>query len=162
MRTNLIMRKKRRSEAAFTLIELLVVIAIIAVLVALLLPAVQQAREAARRSTCKNNLKQLGLALHNYHEQGNMLPLHRVARGANTTLPGTNPAVMTGNISWIAMILPQLDQSPLYNSINFLDGSNGQQSVINPASGAPAQANNVAARSRRPSQNPYPAEIARR
>ena len=90
----------------FTLIELLVVIAIIAVLIALLLPAVQQAREAARRSTCKNNLKQIGLALHNYHERFNVFP------------PGyVDGSVAAGNsdYSWPAFILPDMDQAPLYN-----------------------------------------------
>jgi len=101
-----------RRRRAFTLIELLVVIAIIAVLVALLLPAVQQAREAARRSQCKNNLKQTGLALHNYHDTYNNFPNGNVAsRDAN------------GNggwgISWYIRILPYLDQAPVYNRINF-------------------------------------------
>jgi len=68
----------QKHSRGFTLIELLVVIAIIAVLVALLLPAVQQAREAARRSSCKNNLKQLGLAMHNYHDVHRCLPLGNV------------------------------------------------------------------------------------
>ncbi|MDB5337001.1 MAG: xcpT 17 [Planctomycetaceae bacterium] len=89
-------------KRGFTLIELLVVIAIIAVLIALLLPAVQQAREAARRSQCKNNIKQIGLALHNYHDAMTVFPT-----GA------------TGKAMGLAFILPYLDQSPLYNLINF-------------------------------------------
>lgn len=91
----------------FTLIELLVVIAIIAVLIALLLPAVQQAREAARRSQCKNNMKQLGLSLHNYHDTFNKFPIGQ--RG-----PSTSP-------NWRVGILPYLDQAPIYNKLNFND-----------------------------------------
>jgi prepilin-type N-terminal cleavage/methylation domain-containing protein/prepilin-type processing-associated H-X9-DG protein len=94
---------------AFTLIELLVVIAIIAVLIALLLPAVQQAREAARRSTCKNNLKQYGLALHNYHETHNMFPIG----GANWGSP---------QIGWQVQVLPMMDQGPLFEQLD-MDGS---------------------------------------
>ena len=116
--------KVRRSDAAFTLIELLVVIAIIAVLVALLLPAVQQAREAARRSQCKNNLKQLGLALHNYHDTFNKFPLHR----STATSQGTS--AIYGSVSWIAMLLPNFDQSPLYNLINFSDQTNPPYCII--------------------------------
>lgn len=96
----------RKGRSAFTLIELLVVIAIIAVLIALLLPAVQQAREAARRSQCKNNLKQYGLALHNYHDTFNMFP----PAGGNWGAP---------QIGWQPKILPFIDQAPLYNQINF-------------------------------------------
>jgi prepilin-type N-terminal cleavage/methylation domain-containing protein len=98
---------------AFTLIELLVVIAIIAVLIALLLPAVQQAREAARRTQCKNNLKQIGLALHNYHDNFLMLPAGTVARYdvASTTFYGFG-------WTWTAKILPYIDQAPLYNQCN--------------------------------------------
>ncbi|HLQ46430.1 MAG TPA: DUF1559 domain-containing protein, partial [Planctomycetaceae bacterium] len=105
-------RKFRREHArGFTLIELLVVIAIIAILISLLLPAVQQAREAARRSQCKNNLKQIGLALQNYHSSANRFPPGYVA-GA------TYPATSNG-WGWSAMILPYLDQAPLYRKINF-------------------------------------------
>jgi prepilin-type N-terminal cleavage/methylation domain-containing protein/prepilin-type processing-associated H-X9-DG protein len=97
------MTRFRRS--GFTLIELLVVIAIIAILIALLLPAVQQAREAARRTQCKNNLKQLGLALHNYHSSHNCFPF---AIGG------------TGNkYSAVSQLLPELDQAPLFSQINF-------------------------------------------
>ena len=90
-------------KRGFTLIELLVVIAIIAILIALLLPAVQQAREAARRSQCKNNLKQIGLALHNYHETHRVFP----------------PGFINEN-SWLCntFILPFLDQAPLYNKLS--------------------------------------------
>ncbi|MBR9801338.1 DUF1559 domain-containing protein [bacterium] len=101
---------KRRH--AFTLIELLVVIAIIAILVALLLPAVQQAREAARRSSCKNNLKQLGLALHNYHDVHNTLP-----PGYMRYLPYTISTWDGPGWGWGAMILPQLEQTGMYDAL---------------------------------------------
>jgi prepilin-type N-terminal cleavage/methylation domain-containing protein/prepilin-type processing-associated H-X9-DG protein len=97
----------------FTLIELLVVIAIIAVLIALLLPAVQSAREAARRAQCTNNLKQLGLAVHNYHSQNNVLP-------AENMFLGPSPNIGWGwCASWMTVMLPNVEQSPLYNSYNF-------------------------------------------
>ncbi|MBL8848141.1 MAG: DUF1559 domain-containing protein [Planctomycetaceae bacterium] len=102
----------------FTLIELLVVIAIIAILIALLLPAVQQAREAARRTTCKNNLKQQGLALHNYHDVHNKFPPTAINPGATQT--GSYVAAnQVLNTTGYLLLLPYLDQSPLYNQINF-------------------------------------------
>jgi prepilin-type N-terminal cleavage/methylation domain-containing protein/prepilin-type processing-associated H-X9-DG protein len=93
----------------FTLIELLVVIAIIAVLIGLLLPAVQAAREAARRAGCLNNLKQIGIGLHNYHDQvGSFPPGNLAAKDFAGTWWG-----------WSSLILPQMEQHPLHNSINF-------------------------------------------
>src|SRR5262245_41796200 len=92
--------------SGFTLIELLVVIAIIAVLIALLLPAVQMAREAARRTQCRNNLKQLGLAMHNYHDTCQVLPW------------GHGP-LNWNDWSAFVFMLPYLEQSPIYNAINF-------------------------------------------
>ncbi len=116
-------RLKNRGYA-FTLIELLVVIAIIAMLVSILLPAVQQAREAARRSTCKNNLKQLGIALHNYHDTHSVLPPAFVSYG---TKDGSGPAwAQIDATSWDAapgwgwgtMILPYIEQGSLYDGLN--------------------------------------------
>lgn len=109
MKRHLTMLRSRQN--GFTLIELLVVIAIIAVLIALLLPAVQQAREAARRTQCKNNIKQLGLSLHNYHDTAQQFPPGSMV--INAGLFATN----RGSI--LAMLLPFFDQAPLYNSINF-------------------------------------------
>jgi prepilin-type N-terminal cleavage/methylation domain-containing protein/prepilin-type processing-associated H-X9-DG protein len=102
------------SRRGFTLIELLVVIAIIAVLIALLLPAVQAAREAARRAQCVNNLKQLGLACHNYNQSQNTFP-------ANLYLhPAYSSATYNwNNSSWLVFLLPQMEQQPLYNAVNF-------------------------------------------
>ena len=109
---------RRSPRRGFTLIELLVVVAIIAVLIALLLPAVQAAREAARRAQCVNNLKQLGLAVHNYNAQTNIFP------GFSQNL-FYNGGVFNPNTwqnwpaDWPTAILPQLEQSPLYNALNF-------------------------------------------
>jgi prepilin-type N-terminal cleavage/methylation domain-containing protein len=104
---------------AFTLIELLVVIAIIAILIALLLPAVQQAREAARRTECRNNLHQIGLALHNYHDAFGQLPPARIAVGfvgwgGPNSAPQYGPSMYLNATGW-TMLLPYLDQAPLYN-----------------------------------------------
>lgn len=120
------MRKMLRRNRGFTLIELLVVIAIIAILIALLLPAVQQAREAARRTQCKNNLKQYGLALHNYHDVYGRFP----PAGQNWGNP---------HLGWQVRILPFADQGPLYNEIDFSD-PNAFNRVVN---GKPLRQNNV-------------------
>src|SRR5262245_49752380 len=116
--------QRRIRRRGFTLIELLVVIAIIAVLVSLLLPAVQQAREAARRSQCRNNLKQLGLAMHNYESSFNAFPPGRVvhvspADDGSQAAMGNATTGLGDCFSAFAQMLPQLDQSPIYDQINF-------------------------------------------
>jgi len=104
-----------RRRPGFTLIELLVVIAIIAVLIALLLPAVQAAREAARRAQCTNNLKQIGLALHNYHDAIGSFPPGLISTRDPVTFDNDGPGW-----GWASMILSQLEQGSLYNSVNFV------------------------------------------
>lgn len=106
----------------FTLVELLVVIAIIGVLVALLLPAVQAAREAARRASCSNNLKQLGLALQNYHDTMLAFPY------GGTDGPKRSTPVMN-DISWHARILPFIEQTPLYDKINWSQAWNSTNNL---------------------------------
>ncbi len=110
------MISRRNRIRGFTLIELLVVIAIIAVLVALLLPAVQQAREAARRSQCKNNLKQINLALQNYHESFRVFP----ASAYKTLIQDSSPTTQNRRAThWSAMLLPYMDLLPIYEGLTF-------------------------------------------
>ena len=102
----------RRSvqRGGFTLIELLVVIAIIAVLIGLLLPAVQKVREAAARSSCQNNLKQISLAVHNYHDANGLFPV-------NSLITDQQNNWVSPNWSWLARILPYVEQEPLYRNV---------------------------------------------
>ena len=129
-----------RRRRAFTLIELLVVIAIIAILIALLLPAVQQAREAARRSQCKNNLKQWGLAIHNYHDVAGQMPPSCHNPGSRLSASFV-PSGQIRNFTGYLMLLPYIDQAPLYQQIDFSRptgradwvgvGGGGYQTVLN-------------------------------
>ncbi len=119
-----------RARRGFTLIELLVVIAIIAILIALLLPAVQQAREAARRVQCRNNLKQIGLALHNYHDTHRVFPFGYLKK----------PDPVEGNsagFGWLSMVLPQLDLGNVYQRFDWnrpiFDPINAPARLLQPA-----------------------------
>lgn len=113
---------KYRPSRAFTLVELLVVIAVIGILVALLLPAVQAAREAARRMQCTNNLKQMGIALHNYHDVHRVFPPSYVIQPGGGGVHGP-PDPITRDAgpgwAWGALLLPFVDQEPLHNQLNF-------------------------------------------
>jgi prepilin-type N-terminal cleavage/methylation domain-containing protein len=122
--------KPLRAASGFTLVELLVVIAIIGVLVALLLPAVQAAREAARRAQCSNHIKQIALALHNYHDAhsvfppGNMFPAGRSPTPLPSVGPDANGCAVGNNgwrpgAPWTVLILPYIEQKPLYDALDF-------------------------------------------
>jgi prepilin-type N-terminal cleavage/methylation domain-containing protein len=125
----------RQRNRGFTLIELLVVIAIIAILVALLLPAVQQAREAARRSSCKNNLKQIGLALHNYHDVNKVFPPALINSGRyNNAAYYTDNNQVLNTTGW-ALLLPYIEQSAIYEGMNFSIANNASSPYSLPVAG---------------------------
>ena len=110
-----------KKSRGFTLVELLVVIAIIGILVGLLLPAVQAAREAARRMQCSNNVKQLALAFHNYESTTKSLPINYATRG-QLGFPNNGPGIANSGRSWMQMVLPYIEQTNLYNKITFTVG----------------------------------------
>ncbi len=113
-------RRHSHNRQGFTLIELLVVIAIIGLLIAMILPAVQQARAAARRTQCQNNLKQIALALHNFHDTYGAFPPARLVDETDRYRNDEGTLVGLDEPSWLIRILPQLEQSNLYSQWNVL------------------------------------------
>ena len=115
------MTERKTRSAGFTLVELLVVIAIIGILIAMLLPAVQAAREAARRVQCMNNMKQLGLALHNYHQTHNSLPCGALCPqpAGGRCPPDWDCLEVYGCHTWFSQLLPFIEERPLYNKLDF-------------------------------------------
>src|SRR6476619_7255216 len=126
------MRVSRSVRRGFTLIELLVVIAIIAVLIALLLPAVQAAREAARRAQCVNNLKQIGIAIHNYNSANGSLPSSKILQINSGSC--SDPAFTGGcqSTPWFILMLPYIEQSGLSNAFNSSIGMEGPMTAQGP------------------------------
>ena len=130
----MIRNTNRSARGGFSLIELLVSIAIIGLLIALLLPAVQQSREAARRTQCQNNLKQLGLALHNFHDTYGHFPAAHSQNPSNLTVSYGQPRPYNDQyyFTWLVRMLPYIDQSALYNQVSFKDDA-----FLNPPTGLP-------------------------
>ncbi len=134
---------KTRSPRGFTLIELLVVIGIISILIGLLLPAVQAARESARRAQCLNNLRQIGLALHAYHDTNNCFPIAVNSVFGRANAQGIGPMIYAGYYSFHTRLLPTLDQGALYNSINFFVGTTPPRSIGFPPPTSEEQSENA-------------------
>jgi len=118
----------RRRHQGFTLVELLVVIAIIGILAGLLLPAIQQAREAARRMSCSSNVRQVALALQNYHDSYKKFPMS-VIWGAGPVPPAGGAYTLPYHHTWLTAILPNLEQAPLYSTVNYRLPAAGQPFV---------------------------------
>ena len=143
MKAKPVLCSRKRSRAAFTLVELLVVIAIIGILVALLLPAIQAAREAARRTQCVNKIKQLALGLHNYHDINNAFPYSTSSKGSCTSGSGNPPPGQIKNHrGWIG-VLPFIEQGALYDQFDFNQASGNYDRAGSGVQGSPVGSGNA-------------------